>query len=174
MPENTQQPMANEDAAEVKMFTQEQVNRIVQERIARVKSEAPADYEALKEKAAKYDEAQEAAKTDLQKATERAESLEKELEQLKGSVARSKEVAAKASEYGVDSDVLGRMSGDIDANAQLLAQMMKSQRRYPQINDQGEHAPQPLTKDDIMSIQNKEERIKAIAANSALFKKPKE
>ena len=64
---------ANQEAAEVKTFTQEEVNAIVEKRLARVKSEPPADYEELKAKAAKYDEAQEAAKSELQKATEAAE-----------------------------------------------------------------------------------------------------
>ena len=174
MPENTLTAQANEDAAESKMFTQEQVNKIVQERIARVKSETPADYAELKEKAAKYDEAQEAAKSELQRATEKVDSLEKELEQLKGSVARSKEVAAKASEYGVSADVLGRMAGDVDTNAQLLAQALKAQKRYPNVDDKGEHAPQPLTRDDIMQIKDREERIRAIAQNAALFRNQKE
>lgn len=172
MPENTLTAQANEDAE--KTFTQEQVNRIVQERIARVKSETPADYEELKAKAAKYDEAQEAAKSELQRATEQAGRLQKELEDLKGSVARSKEVAAKASEYGVSADVLGRMAGDVDTNAQLLAQALKSQKRYPTVDDKGEHAPQPLTRDDIMQIKDRDERIRAIAQNAALFRNQKE
>lgn len=48
-----------------KTFTQAELDAIVQDRVRRA---VPSDYEALKVKAAKVDEADEAAKTDLQKA----------------------------------------------------------------------------------------------------------
>jgi hypothetical protein len=41
-------------------FTQEQVDKIVQERLARAKATPPADYEDLKAKAARLDEIEEA------------------------------------------------------------------------------------------------------------------
>ena len=52
--------------------TQEDLDIIVGERLKRER-EKYADYEALKEKAAKYDQAEEASKSELQKATEKAE-----------------------------------------------------------------------------------------------------
>ena len=55
-----QAPGSGEPAQE-RTFTQEQVDRIVQERLARAKAQVPPDYEEAKAKAAKYDEAQEAA-----------------------------------------------------------------------------------------------------------------
>ena len=71
-----------ENVATEKTFTQDEVNAFVGERLARER-EKYADYEALKEKAAKYDQAEEASKSELQKATERAEKLESELNGLK-------------------------------------------------------------------------------------------
>lgn len=65
-----------------KTFTQEQVNSIVEERLAR-ESKKYADYEELKSKAAEFDKQQEAEKSELQKATEKSEKLEAELNQLK-------------------------------------------------------------------------------------------
>lgn len=67
---------------ENKTFTQEEVDRIIGERLGREKAKF-ADYDDLKEKAAKFDEIEEANKTELQKATEKAESLQAELDSLK-------------------------------------------------------------------------------------------
>lgn len=63
-------------------FTQEQVNAMISKRVNEEKAKY-ADYEAMKEKAGKYDELQNAGKSDLQKEKERADSLQKELNQLK-------------------------------------------------------------------------------------------
>ena len=56
-------------------FTQEQVNAIVGERLSR-QAEKFADYDNLKQKAAEYDRQQEANKSELQKAQEKAQKLE--------------------------------------------------------------------------------------------------
>ncbi len=60
-------------------FTQSELNAIVTDRLSRAQ-EKYKDYEALKEKAAQFDAAQEAGKTELQKATERAEALQKQVD----------------------------------------------------------------------------------------------
>ena len=65
-----------------KTFTQAEMDSIIEGRLAREKQKY-ADYENLKEKAGKYDELQEAQKSELQKATEQTEALKKELDQLK-------------------------------------------------------------------------------------------
>lgn len=52
---------------EQRTFTQAEMNAIIQDRLTRERGKY-ADYEALKAKAAKFDEAEEAGKTDLQKA----------------------------------------------------------------------------------------------------------
>ena len=57
-------------------FTQEQVDAIVKDRLSRERDKYK-DYADLKSKAAEYDKQQEANKTELQKAQEKAESLEK-------------------------------------------------------------------------------------------------
>ena len=59
-------------------FTQDDVNRIVAKRVAKY-----ADYETLKEKAAKFDEAEEASKSELQKAQDKAAKLQSELDGMK-------------------------------------------------------------------------------------------
>lgn len=52
---------------EQRTFTQAEMNAIIQDRLTRERGKY-ADYETLKVKAAKFDEAEEVGKTDLQKA----------------------------------------------------------------------------------------------------------
>lgn len=66
----------NDRGDEPRTFTQEDVDRIVKDRLARVKAEPPADYDDLKAKAAKLDELEQANKTELEKAIARAEQAE--------------------------------------------------------------------------------------------------
>lgn len=124
-------------------FTQDDVNRIVAQRLARAKTEPPADYAELKEKAAKYDEAQEAAKSELQKATERAERAERELADYRSAAERAAKVAEVARDTGVDADILGAMTGDIEENARLLA----SKRPTVYATDSGEQTIGGATND---------------------------
>lgn len=140
MSEETQAAKA-EEAAEAKTFTQEQVDRIVQERVARVKSTPPSDYDELKAKAAKYDEAQEAAKSDLQRATEEAGKWKAEYEALKAEKDRAQAVREAAKEHGVDADLLAKMAGDVDENARFLKERAEARGKYPSIGDDGEAKP---------------------------------
>ncbi|MBQ2680458.1 MAG: hypothetical protein IJF97_00825 [Eggerthellaceae bacterium] len=136
MPENTQQAQPNED--QPRTFTQEQVDNIVRERLARAKAEPPADYEELKAKAAKYDEAQEAAKSDLQRATEEKDKWKDRYEELKAGNDRRDAIAAAASEYGVDAAMLERMSGDVVDNAKFLKSQAETTRKFPTVSDGGQ------------------------------------
>ena len=61
---------------EQRTFTQAEMNAIIQDRLTRERGKY-ADYEALKAKAAKFDAAEEAGKTELQKANEKADALQK-------------------------------------------------------------------------------------------------
>ena len=73
MEENTAKQAATE-----KTFTEEDVNRIVTDRLHRERQKYEGiDLDALKEKAAKFDEMEEASKSELQKANEKAAELEK-------------------------------------------------------------------------------------------------
>ena len=60
-------------------FTQSELNAIVADRLSRAQAQYQ-DYDALKEKAEKYDQAQEAGKTELQKATEKAAALQAQVD----------------------------------------------------------------------------------------------
>ena len=68
----------NQDTQQVqeepRTFTQEELDRIVGERLQRERAKY-ADFEALKEKASKFDQIEEQSKSELQKVTERAAAL---------------------------------------------------------------------------------------------------
>ena len=77
---NQENNTANETQEE-RTFTQSQLDAIIQERVARERGKY-ADYDELKEKAGKFDAAEEANKTELQKATERADKLQAQVDSM--------------------------------------------------------------------------------------------
>ena len=120
-----------------KTFTQDEVNNIVAERLARERKNY-ADYETLKGKAAKFDELEEKNKSDLQKETERAEALQKELDSMKKaeSIRTVRETVAK--EMNVPADLLtGETAEDCKAQAEKLIAYAKP-NAYPNVKDGGE------------------------------------
>lgn len=147
-------PNDNEGASE-RTFTQAELDEKIKERLRRER-EKYADYEELRAKAAKFDEAEEASKTELQKATERAEALQKELDGYRAAQARRDLVATIAAETGADADLLSAMAGDdeetIRANAQLVKEKFSAVPGYrPDPHDNG--GPKPdAPKRDIPTI----------------------
>lgn len=118
-------------------FTQDELNKIVGERLARER-EKFADYDVLKAKADKYDEATEAAKSELQKAQERASSLEAELTGLKkaNEIREARENVARES--GVPANLL---TGNTEEECKAQAEAIKAYARpegYPKVKDGGE------------------------------------
>jgi hypothetical protein len=94
---------------------------------------------ANKAKADQWDAQEEAGKTELQKAQELAAKYKKQLDEVNAAKERGEQVKAAAEKYGVDSDMLARMGGDVDENAQWLKDRTeKSERRYPTTRDRGE------------------------------------
>ena len=86
----------NGNAGTEKTFTQAEIDAIIEGRLAREKQKY-ADYESLKEKAGKYDEFQQQNKSELQKANEKADALQAELDKLKkeGTVRQVREKVSK-------------------------------------------------------------------------------
>lgn len=114
-------------------FTQEDVDRIVQKRLAKF-----ADYEALKEKAEKFDAAEEASKSDLQKAEERAAALQAELDALK----KADTIRTVRDEVSKDKNVpaellTGETKEECEAQADAILQFAKP-TTYPRVRDGGE------------------------------------
>jgi len=117
-------------ATPVKTFTQDEVNALIGERLKRDR-EKYADYDALKEKAAQFDELQEANKTELEKATERANKAESELESMRAEKARRELLDKVSKETGVPADLL---KGDTEEE---LAESAKSIAAFAKANEPG-------------------------------------
>ena len=140
MPENTEtvENDATQGApAAEKTFTQAELDAIVGERLKRERAKY-ADYGELKTKAAAYDEAAEASKSELQKAVEQRDRYKAELDKLHEEQKRSEQVARVAAERGVDAALLARMAGDVEENAEFLKQQMESKPKYEPVHDAGE------------------------------------
>lgn len=141
MSENATVTTPEETTAEpAKTFTQEDVNQLVQERLRRER-EKYADYIDLKAKAAKLDEIEEASKTELQKATERAQALEVELTELKKAESIRTIRQKVSQETGVPADLLTAEDEETcTAQANSILSFAKPSA-YPAVKDGGEVTP---------------------------------
>ena len=141
MPENTEQ--VENDATQgapaetERTFTQAEMEAIIGERLKRERSKY-ADYNEIKAKAAKFDEAEEANKSELQKAVEERDKLKAELDKLQAEAARAEQVAKVAAEQGVAAALLSRMAGDVEENAAFLKAQMDNKPKYEAVHDGGE------------------------------------
>ena len=120
-----------------KTFTQAELDQIISDRLKREREKYP-DYEALKEKAQRLDQIEEDAKSELQKATERAERLQAELSAMKHTeeVRTIRDKVAQAT--GVPSTLL---TGDTEESCTEQANgilSFRSSAGYPTIKDGGE------------------------------------
>lgn len=120
-----------------KLFTQAELDNIIDKRFARM-MEKFGDYDELKEKASKLDEIEEANKSELQKATEKAEKLQNELDSLK-KAAEVRSIRDKvAQETGIPSALLTADSEDeCKAQAEAILAFAKP-NDYPSLKDNGE------------------------------------
>jgi predicted RNase H-like nuclease (RuvC/YqgF family) len=138
--------MANEETVkqeqqnaevEQKTFTQDEVNSIVAERLNRDRQKY-ADYDAMKQKAEEFDKLQEANKTELEKANDRAKALEQELETLKKVQTVQAARAKVSSSTGVPVELLtAETEEECEAQAKAIL-AFKTPQNYPIVNDGGE------------------------------------
>ena len=150
-------------------FTQSEMDAIIGDRLKRERAKY-ADYEELKGKAQQYDAAQEAAKSDLEKAVEERDALKAQLDALQAEKAHADAVAKAAAEHGVDAALLARMSGDVDENAAFLKTQMANMPKYGQVPDAGEAQPPTITRESIESIKDPVERVRQRAAHQELYR----
>lgn len=141
MSENATVTTQETGESQERTFTQDELNAIVGKRLAEEKNKY-ADYDVLKAKAEKFDEAEEASKSELQKATERANALETELNGLK----KAEEVRLMrekvANETGIPSNLL---TGSSEEECKAQAEAIKAYATpsgYPKVKDGGE-MPKP-------------------------------
>lgn len=165
MPETTPQVdnNATQGATAGKTFTQAEMDAIIGDRLARERAKY-ADYNEVKAKAAKYDEAEEANKTELQKAVEERDKFKAELDKLNAEKEHAKAVAQAANKYGVDSSLLARMSGDVEENAAYLKETMANTQKYGQVKDGGEVTPPTVTRESVNAIKDPVSRVRERAS----------
>lgn len=127
----------NTNETETKTFTQADLDRIVQERVNRERAKYEG-FEDFKAKAQKYDEQEEANKTELQKAQERATELEAKLKQREHEDSVREMKKKVADEMKVPVDLL---TGDTEEACKEQAQAIMTfatSQGYPTIQDGGE------------------------------------
>ena len=164
MPDNTAQ---QDTTAEFQAITsQEQLDNVIKSRLSRERAKY-ADYDELKSKAARLDELEQANKTELEKANERANELQRQVDAYHAKEQREQWAREASQATGVDASLI---RGDSAEEMLAHAQAIKSSRpAYPAINDSGKPKPS-LTKDEILAIKNTAERRRAIAENAELFR----
>lgn len=119
-------------------FTQAELDEIVKSRVAKERAKY-ANFEELQQKASKFDEMEEANKTELQKATEKANALQKQLDDMnKANEVRN--IRDKvANETGVPATLLmGETEEDCMNFAQNILAYKNSSNGYPTVKDGGE------------------------------------
>lgn len=140
MSETVNQEM-NGASTEPRTFTQEEVDHLIGERLFRER-EKYAGFEDYKAKAEKFDAAEEAAKTELQKAQERAEKLQAQLDDMKRADDLRTIREKVSQETGVPASLL--TAGDEEGcrtQAQGILDFSKPVR--PSVPDHGEVRPAP-------------------------------
>lgn len=118
-------------------FTQSEVNAIIGDRLAQERKKY-ADYNELKSKAAKFDEAEEASKTELQKATEQRDAFKAELDNMKKANSLRELREKVATEKGIPANLLtAETEEDCNAQADAILSFAKP-NAYPTVKDSGE------------------------------------
>lgn len=101
--------------------TQADLDRIVESRLARERAKF-ADYDELKGKASKYDEAEQANKTELQRAQEAAAAAEKRATDAEGALLRAKVAnrAGKVLPPSLAARLVGSNEAELEADADRM------------------------------------------------------
>lgn len=124
-------------ADESRVFTQAEVDAIIGDRLKRDRAKY-ADYEELKAKAGRLDAIEEAAKSELQKATEKAAALQNELDGLRRQEELRELRASVAAELGVPAALLTAEDEEsMRKQAEGIIQFAKP-GKYPNVKDGGE------------------------------------
>lgn len=134
-------PAAEGQQNNERTFTQAEMNAIISDRLSRERSKY-ADYDDLKAKAQQFDAAQEAGKTELQKANEKAAKLQAQLDSMTRANTLRDIRGKVAAATGVPAELL---SGDTEeaCTAQAQAILKFAQPGYPSVRDGGEVRNKP-------------------------------
>lgn len=123
-----------------KTFTQAELDQIVADRLARERAKYP-DYETFKAKAARFDAAEEASKSELQKLTERADREKARADGLQKLIDTTNARNKVAAETGVPASLL---TGETEEECKKQAEALKAWKGptgYPDTHDPGAAPP---------------------------------
>lgn len=164
----TEQVTDTENQEEAKTFTQEEVSRIVQERLKRAKAEVPDNLQELKDKAAKLDEIEEASKTELEKARSALAQANERIKAMEGAKAKADAIAKVSRETGIPADLItGDDEESMMESAKALAAWTESLKpSFP--TDKGTPGGVPsLSLEEINKIKDPAARVQARAERIA-------
>jgi len=136
--QNSQENAQNAEQTTEKTFTQAELDAIVKDRLKRDR-EKYADYDDLKAKASKYDEIEQANKTELEKANERANKLQAELDGIKAESALREMRTKIATENNVPIELLtGATEEECKMQVAKIREMLSANGIPTAVNDGGE------------------------------------
>lgn len=144
MPETVKQGATPDTQApqSERTFTQSEMNAILADRLMRERGKYT-DYDALKAKAEQFDAAQEANKSELQKANERAQKLQGQLDSLTKEAALREMRAKVASKTNVPETLLNADTEEAcTAQAKAILEFAHA-GGYPVVKDGGEPRQRP-------------------------------
>ena len=136
-----QENPATQEEREERTFTQSEMDAIIRDRLARERGKY-ADYDAVKAKAEQFDAAQEADRSELQRALERATELQTQVDAMN----RANAVRAVRDKVSAATGVpAGLLSGESeeDCTAQAQAILEFARPGYPSVRDGGERRRPP-------------------------------
>ncbi len=147
-----------------KTFTQDEVNELMG-KVRRETREKYADYDDLAKKAKAYDEAQEAAKSELEKAQEAAAAAKAEADALRAEKAHAQLVAKVSAATGVPASLI---SGDdeesMTATAKAIAEFAKaSSTAAPADKGGAASGSMHMSDETISKMTNPSDRVMAYA-----------
>lgn len=124
-------------------FTQAQVDAMIGERLGRERAKY-ADFDAIKEKADRWDAQQAANMTELQREQQKSQELQARLDKMTQAETVRGIREKVAAETGVPVDLL---TGSTEEDCKTQAEKIKAYARptYPQVRDGGDPTP-PATK----------------------------
>lgn len=147
-----------------KTFTQDEVNEMMG-KVRRETREKYADYDDLAKKAKAYDEAQEAAKSELEKAQEAAAAAKAEADALRAEKAHAELVAKVSAATGVPASLIsGKDEESMTATAKAIAEFAKaSSTAAPADKGGAASGSTHMSDESISKMTNPSDRVMAYA-----------
>lgn len=124
------------DGGEPKSFTQEQVDHIVEKRLAKERGKYK-DYDELKSKAMKLDEMENAGKSEIDRLKESNAALRKQIDDAAAEKQHAEWVSEVAKDKDVPAELLrGGSKEELEAHADLLRAALHPASKPPRVKNQ--------------------------------------